>query len=411
MPYGDITAYTEPSPGVKRPLRVIASAGEIPVYLVNSDGSVTVQNPVPCDGDSVYKKDIWVAESTVDDWTDADTSGESVANIPFTNLHTRIKNATSDNPKELFIHFNRTIAAHQVGLGCYTDGNFSNIKLELLGSGGVVRTAYDDSANNTKYTSLNIPFEPQLFNAIKLYFYTADEVCLSNITIQKSVNVSAQLQGLRADNTLGTVNVTNGNNLKVSIEEFETDVSTNSNTQLKTTVYDEAGNPLEIDDTTGSANTVNYEHHEIHSGSHFNLCDYSLGVGLSDEIEFIVTTPDTTEWGHLTFEVFSSTGATVDVYEGASGITGGTSLTPMNNNRNSSHVSVMTVLKDPTAITSDGVKDAGYLAGANRTSGFVSRENEVVLKQNETYLLRITSLAASNNISWCFEWYEHTNKV
>ena len=386
--------------------------GYLRAGLVNAAGNeITVQNPLPTDGDSTYCKDLKLDDCITTNWISIEDDENDICCIPFNDLHTRIRNSSADNPKILRIHFNRTIAAHQIGLGAFSEGDFSNLKINLLGSGGVVRSVVDESTSDTKYTSRNYPFEPELFNAVQLEFYTADPVTLSNITIQKSVNVSAQIQGLRADGTIGTVNLTNGNNLKVSIEEFETDVSTNGNTQLKTTVYDEAGNPLEIDDTTGSIQSVEYEHHEIHSGSHYNLCDYVLGQGLNDTIEFVVTTPNTTKWGHLTFSVFSSTGAIIDTFEGTTGVVGGTTLTPRNNNRNSVNTSAMTVIQDPASIVDDGNDAGGYLAGANRSAGFVSRDNEVILKQNTTYLFRITSLAASNNISWCFEWYEHTNKV
>ena len=192
------------------------------IHYLNRGNQNNVQYPKPVDGDSVYAKDIWLNESDSTDWSDIDNAGIDPILIPITNLHTRIQNTTSDNPKTILFHFNRTVAAHQVGLGCTGGGNFSNVKIVLLGSGGVERTVVDDSANDTKYTSRNYPFEPQLFNAVKLEFYTTDTVTFSNFTIQKSRNVSAQIQGLKADGTLDTVSLTNGANLKVSLEEFET---------------------------------------------------------------------------------------------------------------------------------------------------------------------------------------------
>src|SRR6056297_2445441 len=78
---------------------------------------ISSQNPLACDGDSVYAKDIWIEESDTTDWVDQDSTGDDIAIIPFNNLHTHIVNTTTDNPKTLTIHFNRTISAHQVGLG------------------------------------------------------------------------------------------------------------------------------------------------------------------------------------------------------------------------------------------------------------------------------------------------------
>ena len=168
---------------------------------------------------------------------------------------------------------------------------------------------------------------------------------------------------------------------------------------------------VRIDASTNSLQTVDYEHHEIHSGSHYIICDYSsAGLGSGTVIEFLFTTPNTAEWSHLTFSVFSATGATIELFSGATGITGGTPITPRNNNGNSINTSNVTIIQDPSAITSDGTRIAGFLAGAGRESGFVSRSKENLLTQNSTALVRITSTASQNRISWCAEWYEHTNK-
>lgn len=164
--------------------------------ITNGGDAVSQQNPLPCDGDSVYTKDIWLEESTTNGWVGCEDCDSPIAFIPFNNLHTHIINESSDNPKTLFIHFRRTIAAHQVGLGCYDTnfGDFSNVKIELIGSSGVIRTAIDDSADNTKYNSRNYSFEPELFNAIRIEFHTTDAVCISNITIQKSINTDSTIK-------------------------------------------------------------------------------------------------------------------------------------------------------------------------------------------------------------------------
>ena len=178
-----------------------------------------VQNPLPADGDSVYCKDIWVDESDVTGWVDVDNADSSLACIPFNNLHTRLENSTTDNPKELFIHFNRTIPAHNLAIGCFGGGNFSNIKLELIGSGGEVRSTIDNSTDDTKRTSYDIGFSPEVFNAVRLSFFTDDDVCLSNINIQKSINVAAQLKALADDGNLIDIGASDSGNLKTTNAE------------------------------------------------------------------------------------------------------------------------------------------------------------------------------------------------
>jgi len=183
-----------------------------------------VQKPMPTDSDSVYTKDIRVEHCIITDWDDVDGTEDSIAHIPFNNLHTRIENSVVTSPKTLRIHFNRTISAHQLWLWSYGGWDFSNVKITLLWSWEVEREVVDDSSDNTKYTSKNFPFnESALFNAVEIEFATTDIVTISNITIQKAVNTTAQIQGQRSDWDQGTVWLTNWNNIKVSLEEFETE--------------------------------------------------------------------------------------------------------------------------------------------------------------------------------------------
>lgn len=328
----------------------------------------------------------------------------------FNDLHSTITDTTTDNPKELLIHFDKTVVSNAVGLGAYT-GDFSNVEIQIGNSGGVFTTVVDDSALDTKLSTATyrLPVTPG-FNAIKILFHTEDTVTLSNFVVIKAVSVIARLQATKPDNIVTDIHATTGGNLKISVEEFESGISVNNNTQLKITPYESNGAEYKQDLATGSFTTVGYEHHEIHAGSHYFICDYSLDEANGATIEFVLTTDDSTKWMHSTLDYSASDGATLEVYKDPTGITGGTTLTPVNNNGNSANTSLATIIKDPTSITSVGVRAAGFIAGGGRTAGFNQREREIVLEQNTAYLFRITSLAVSNDIGWCFEWYEHTNR-
>ena len=97
----------------------------------------------------------------------------------------------------------------------------------------------------------------------------------------------------------------------------------------------------------------------------------------------------------------------------------GTSVTPVNNNRNSANVSSNTVavitngsLVD--ANTDTAVAGATLLAsgtiGAGKSGGDTERDREIILKQNTKYCLRAVAVAAGY-ISFHAQWYEHTNKT
>lgn len=184
---------------------------------------IDVQNPLPTDGDSVYIKDIWVSESDTTNWTDLDGAGGDVINIPFNNLHTAIENSTTDNPKVIRIHFNRTVSLDQVGLGCadHAGKNFSNVLIKVLGSGGVEREVLDDSNDNTKRTSKDYKFTAELCNAIEIEFHTADTVTITNITIHKVIRTNANIRLKKPDGSFTFMQGTSGGNAKISLEEYD----------------------------------------------------------------------------------------------------------------------------------------------------------------------------------------------
>ena len=168
---------------------------------------------------------------------------------------------------------------------------------------------------------------------------------------------------------------------------------------------------LHKDPKTNALKNVNYEHSEIHAGEHYFVSGHEIEASAAT-IKFVVTTPNTTKWLHMTFSIDATEKVTLDVYEGTSGVTGGAAVTPANNNRNSANTSGATIVKDPASITVEGTLLDSYASGSTGPFGQignVSRDKELVLKQNTSYLFKITSGAAGNDISYNGSWYEHTN--
>lgn len=90
-------------------------------------------------------------------------------------------------------------------------------------------------------------------------------------------------------------------------------------------------------------------------------------------------------------------------------------MTPINSNRNSSNGSVLTLNKD-AVVTAWGTRVYGdyfgssSTGGRNSSGGFTTNAEELILKQDEQYVLVVTSETASNIIKVALTWYEHTNK-
>ena len=179
--------------------------------IISPDGDeVSVQHPIPTDGDSIYVKDLDLSVS------DNYNFSGSVTDY-FDSLTTINNDVTANSPKQIKLWFKRTIYSDAVAFGCNDLAqNFSNIKVELLGSGEVVRKTIDESADNTKYNSKVIQFDPTALNGIIISFVTTDAVCLSNINVRKNIPVEARIQALTDDGVLVNIEATDSGNLKVA---------------------------------------------------------------------------------------------------------------------------------------------------------------------------------------------------
>jgi hypothetical protein len=171
--------------------------------------------------------------------------------------------------------------------------------------------------------------------------------------------------------------------------------------------------PFAIDTTTGSIQSVDYGHHEIHAGSHFFYWD-AVTLNSSGTQDYLITVPNTTKWPHVIFELDGSSITTFELYEG-SDKTGTTLQSTYNNNRNSATTAGMTVHKGTGGGTTDGTLIRKYQGGASqgsaRNTSFSRADMETILKQNTKYILRFTSGTSSNLCNCKIIWYEHTNRA
>lgn len=157
-----------------------------------------------------------------------------------------------------------------------------------------------------------------------------------------------------------------------------------------------------VDSAAGGLVTIETEHDKIHDGEHYNISGFET-ESVDGTIQLVTTT--STSKVHMTFQVDSTAGINFQAYEGSFNISGGSAVTPINNDRNYTSASTLTVLKDPT-IGDDGTLIFSTSVGSNRQSGFIQREREIVLKTETRYTWRITSLDNNNVVSYVGEWYE-----
>jgi hypothetical protein len=172
-----------------------------------------------------------------------------------------------------------------------------------------------------------------------------------------------------------------------------------------------------VDATTNASMTIDFSHHEIHEGDHFNVTGSTV-LGATEICEFIVKTPNTTKWVHLIWDYQSTASVFTHVaYEAVTvSTTPSVVVTPQNNNRNSSNTSGLLIWRSTgTAVTSSTILVGPFTVGVSgnaqsRVGGSASHLQERILKQNTWYIWRFTNGADAQTINFRANWYEYTNK-
>ena len=222
------------------------------------------------------------------------------------------------------------------------------------------------------------------------------------------------ITGKRADGVYGNVSLTNGDNIKASIEELETGISTNSNSQLNTSPYimDEYTNYNHVlgDNVfKGAVISIPPEHHEIHCGDSYELSFIeTLGNGESQTMLIVVPNEGLTsgtdpafdqskKMYHIKGYISTQAEAMIEFFEGPTVTNSGAAIPIFNRNRNSYNEDFLGAFYG-TTVSNSGTRLQVDLIGAGKTAGGnVSREDEWILKDNTAYLLKITNETTSNN--------------
>jgi len=174
-----------------------------------------------------------------------------------------------------------------------------------------------------------------------------------------------------------------------------------------------------IDRLTNALMTIDYAHHEIHSGGAFR-CGTQKEATANGNLTLSFKTANTTKQAHMVWAVETENSSTVSVYE-KSEVTGGSAVTPRNANRSfaDSSVTMQSVVKDATVVTTNATVIGNKVIGSNglrsrdpNLGGAAASRGEWVLKQNTWYTVKITDTSnAAQNLWIGLDWYEHTPKL
>ena len=167
------------------------------------------------------------------------------------------------------------------------------------------------------------------------------------------------------------------------------------------------------DSNTLTLMTIDYVHHKIHAGSHFYMQNYTT-LGVDGTLYVKLLTPNEGSDCHFRWSIKSSGICESWLDEDATGgMTGGSAVTPTNNNRNSTTESNLLITSGVTVNTGYGLRLENDKWGAvgfrTQIGGGSSRDDELLLKRNTVYLRAFKSKSADNIIQFKASWYEHVD--
>ena len=160
---------------------------------------------------------------------------------------------------------------------------------------------------------------------------------------------------------------------------------------------------LSTDARTATLVTIEIEHHYIHMGRAWSISGTATRAA-GELVDYIFTTPNTQNLCHFRYTVTAEAEGTIGIYE-APTFSDGTPATALNRQREVNTASGLTIVSAPT-VTGVGTLLEVAPFGAGRDAGDNSSLFEWVFAADESYLVRITSDAAGNEIFWEWFWYE-----
>ena len=174
------------------------------------------------------------------------------------------------------------------------------------------------------------------------------------------------------------------------------------------------------DGITNALRTIDYGHHEIHSGRTYRVQGYTASA---TNLIVAFKVGDQARQPHMVFEWVAEAKGSLSVYEGRTWTTNtGTRRSVKQSNRNSANTSILEgdgngaggfvaneVVIDPTGQAAGTlISMKAWFAAKNAGGDSGSRRAEIVLKPNTTYSFEMAPTGVASGMQVRLEWYEHT---
>jgi hypothetical protein len=189
----------------------------------------------------------------------------------------------------------------------------------------------------------------------------------------------------------------------VSIHDESTDAAVTTTVDGSKVRLDVDANITFIDNAI-----ITMEHwiRKLYDGLVFHVCD--IVQKDKDYYRYVLIKVPSGYEAFLRWQLSSELGITFKIFENPTTTANGTAEPTYNMNRNSSNTNNVDAYYDPT-VTDEGTEIiAQLLAGSNQSASSGTSDIELVLKENEDYLLKIISRGNGNDMNYELNWFEES---
>ncbi len=175
----------------------------------------------------------------------------------------------------------------------------------------------------------------------------------------------------------------------------------------KMAIVDENGNVAKVD-SLGYLVAIEIEHHRVHEGNFYTVTDYDADVDNASPKYWHIIVPNTAVRVHIKIAIAVDAPGLIQVYENPTTTDNGTVIIAYNNDRNSANSATCAHYYDPT-VSNDGTLLEAFRIGAGgkqKIGGDARQFAELILKQNEQYLIKFTPDGDNAEVTFNSQFYE-----
>ena len=180
----------------------------------------------------------------------------------------------------------------------------------------------------------------------------------------------------------------------------------NPNVQIRA----EDGTAISVNEH-GSQVQITQGHYDTHAGDMYTIAGRTSDLGDGDSVDLLMVVPDTAVELHTVMSMSTSQAGYGELWEDATALLAGATLTAYNNNRSESDASTLIVYAEPTSLTLATATrlDVRQIGGGTKGAfgGEVQQDVGWILKRDTCYIVRYIANTGSTDVSFEIQYHEH----